>query len=81
MIRESARRHGISDDDMRHALREWLILHDLTDPQERPFLLYVGPDRAGNLLEVGLNSAGDIVHAMPARTQYLPRAKETSRRR
>jgi hypothetical protein len=64
---------------MEHVLRVWLVLHDLTDPQGKPFLLYVGPDTAGRMTEVGINARGDIVHAMPARTRYLPRAKRTRR--
>ena len=65
---------------MEHALRLWLVFHDLTDPDGRPFLLYVGPDTAGRLLEVGINAQGDIVHAMLARKQYLPRAKRFTRK-
>jgi hypothetical protein len=37
-------------------------------------VMYVGPDRAGNLLEVGVVDWHDtlaIVHAMPARPRFL----------
>jgi len=80
MIKDSARRHGVADEDMEHALRLWLVFHDLSDPEGKPFLLYVGPDTAGRLIEVGINAQGDIVHAMPARKQYLPLIKKTTRR-
>ena len=78
MIRDSARRHGVTDTDMDHALRHWLVRHDLTDIQDRPFILYVA-DTVGRLIEVGVNAEGDTVHSMPARRQYLPEA--TRRRR
>jgi hypothetical protein len=64
---------------MEHVVRQWLVLHELTDPQGTPFLLYVGPDTAGRMREVGINARGDIVHAMPARPKYLPRTKYSPR--
>ena len=45
-ILPSARKHGISDDDMRHAIYNGLEDDEL-------YMLF-GPDRAGNLLEVGV---------------------------
>jgi len=79
MIRDSARSHGVTDVDMEHARRNWLVRHDLSDPQRRPFILYVGPDTAGRMIEVGVNADGDYVHAMAARRQYLPRTKQRRR--
>ncbi len=38
------------------------------------FVMYVGPDRAGRLLEIGVvewHGVLAIVHAMPAREQFL----------
>ena len=35
--------------------------------------MWVGPDWSGTLIEVGMNGDGDIIHAMKARRQYLPR--------
>jgi len=65
---------------MEHALRNWIVLHDLTDPQGMPFVMYVGPDFSGRLLEVGVNSDDEIVHAMPARAKYLPRVMQDRRK-
>jgi len=73
VIKDSARWHGVSDEDMEHARRHWLLVHDLIDEEDRHVSMYVGPDTAGHWLEVGVNDAGDIIHAMPARTKFLPR--------
>lgn len=48
-IYESARKHGISDEDIRHAVTHALVV---ADEQETSKVLYLGPDRAGNLLEI-----------------------------
>jgi hypothetical protein len=71
-IAGSARKHGVADEDMLHAyrnpIRVWPLDEDMT--------VFVGPDRAGRLLEVGVvdSDVGPaIVHAMPARPRFLPR--------
>ena len=68
----SARRHGIADDDMLHAIEHSVVVDDLGEEPDR--WLVLGPDRAGNLLEVVVlvNDEGDeiIIHAMPMRPQY-----------
>ncbi|MGH9083179.1 MAG: hypothetical protein ACRDWN_07535 [Acidimicrobiales bacterium] len=67
-IHEKARRHGVSDEDIGHALAHsvtWVELGD--DP---PRYLLAGPDRTGNLLElVVLGVGGDelVIHAMALR--------------
>ena len=64
----SARRHGIPDEDMRHALRNFIVRAD--DPEDDSVELFLGPDYAGNLIEVGVLDTGDelvIIHAMPGR--------------
>lgn len=71
-VAEPARKHGISDEDMLHAVRnsigEW--------PLDDGFIMCVGPAYNGELVEVGLLGLDSedpvIVHAMPCRTQYLP---------
>jgi hypothetical protein len=71
-IAEAARKHGIEDDDILHAVRmaiaEWELEDGLT--------MLVGPARDGGLLEVGvLDIDGDdpvTIHAMRARPRYLP---------
>ena len=69
-IAPSARKHGISDDDMRHALRNPIRVTDVDDG----LTMFVGPARDGTLLEVGAvdsDSGPVIVHAMLARPKYL----------
>jgi hypothetical protein len=71
-IAPSARKHGISDDDMRHALRNPIRAADLGDG----LTMFIGPARDGTLLEVGVADSGKgpvIVHAMRARPKYLPK--------
>jgi len=71
IIKESAHRHGIDDDDIRHALRwvidEFFVFGD----DERPLTMVVGTTWSGSLIEVGLNASGEIVHAMGARRAFL----------
>lgn len=69
---ESARKHGVADEDMAHALRIPVHVFDL----DGGLSLVTGPDRAGSLIEVGFVVAVDgvivIVHAMrPARPKFL----------
>ena len=70
-ITDSARKHGIPDDDVLHAFRQWLRSFDLEDG----VTMLVGPDRAGRLIEIAfVVSAQDdvvIIHAMPARPNFL----------
>lgn len=66
----SARKHGVPDDDMLHAFNNPIRAEDL----DEGLTMLVGPDHAGNLLEVGVVESDDgplIVHAMPARAKYL----------
>ena len=69
VILESARNHGISDNDMLHAYRNPIRVYVLDD-----LVMLIGGDEAGRLLEVGVVQAEGvefIVHAMPAREQFL----------
>jgi hypothetical protein len=71
-ITASARKHGVSDDDIRHAHRNAIRTEQL---DERAVML-IGPGRSAQLLEIGLvlTATGPmIVHAMTARRKYLPR--------
>jgi hypothetical protein len=71
-ILESARRHGISDDDIRHAVENSLAGGSSVDQTD--FVMLVGPDQSGNMIEVGIVVTDDIeyvIHAMRARNQYL----------
>ena len=71
-ILASARRHGISDDDIRHAVENSLAGGRSDDQTD--LVMLVGPDQSGNLIEVGIVVTDDIeyaIHAMRARHQYL----------
>jgi hypothetical protein len=63
----TARRHQVDDEDIRHALRNWVAVNDEDDD----VTLFLGPDHAGNLIEVGVLDTDDgpaIIHALrPAR--------------
>jgi hypothetical protein len=67
-ILPSALKHDVATEDILHAFDnciEWLELDD--DPLR---YLLVGPDRAGNLLELVVVIADDVellIHAMPLR--------------
>lgn len=68
-ILPSARKHGISDEDMMHAFRNRIRERRL----EEKFLV-VGPDNCGNLLELIYKVTEEsivIFHAMKVRPKYL----------
>ena len=71
-IHPSARRHGIADDDILHAIENSMFVDDLGEDPDR--WLVIGPDRAANLLEVIMLITGEgdelIIHAMPLRAVY-----------
>lgn len=70
VIAESARKHGIHDEDMIHAYRNAIRSFDL----DEGLIMLIGPSRPGNLLEIGVvssDTAPVIVHAMPARPKFL----------
>jgi hypothetical protein len=71
-IHPSARRHGVDDDDMLHAVERSMVVEDIGEDPDR--WLVIGPDRAANLLEVVvlITAEGDelIIHAMPLRAVY-----------
>lgn len=71
-IHSSAHRHGVVEEDMLHAIEHSLVVDDLGDDPNR--WLVLGPDTAGNVLElvVLISEEGDeiIIHAMPMRPKY-----------
>ena len=71
-IHAAARRHGVLDDDMLHAVDHSIAVEDLGDDPDR--WLVVGPDRSANLLEVIVLVTAErtelIIHAMALRTFY-----------
>jgi hypothetical protein len=76
-LHKSAYKHGIADTDTLHAANNPLTAYPLTeDGDEGPGRdLLLGPDRAGNLLELVVLSLDDerqmIIHSMRMRRQYL----------
>jgi uncharacterized DUF497 family protein len=67
-VHSSARRHGVPDEDIGHALEHAVAWAELGD--DPPRYLVVGPGRSGNLLElVLLHTQGDelVIHAMALR--------------
>lgn len=71
-IHPSARRHGITDEDILHAIEHSLLVDDLSEDPDR--WLVIGPNRAASLLEIVIliTSEGEelIIHAMPLRPVY-----------
>ena len=71
-IHHSARKHGVADEDVHHAISHALAIEDAGEDPDR--WLVVGPDRAGNLLEVvvltTLEGTQLAIHAMPIRAKF-----------
>ena len=68
VILASARKHGVTDNDMLHAYRNPIRIFDLDD-----LVMLVGADENGKPLEVGVATAEGvefIVHAMPTRPKF-----------
>ena len=70
VIADSARKHGVSDEDMLHAYRNPIRIFELDDG----FTMFIGANRTAIVFEVGVVQ-GDptpvIVHAMRAREKFL----------
>lgn len=79
VVRDSARKHGVADDDILHALAHAMVTLPRVD---RPpgGTLHLGPDGAGRLLEVvSVREGGDVhrvIHAMPMRRGYERQLRE-----
>jgi hypothetical protein len=70
VIADSARKHGVADEDMLHAYANPVRVFALDDG----FTMLIGGDVSAALLEIGVVEAADgavIVHAMPARERFL----------
>jgi hypothetical protein len=73
-IEDSALRHGWTREDISHAYDLAILDKVLDEDADPPKVLIIGPDSAGNLLELigGVLEEGDVIwHAMPCRKQYL----------
>lgn len=71
-IHDSARRHGVGDQDILHAIDHALAIEDAGEGPDR--WLIIGPDTAANLLEVVVMITAEgnqlAIHAMPMRDKY-----------
>lgn len=71
-ILPSARKHGVSDDDIRHAFENALAA--ITVPDRPEFTMIIGPDQSTQFLEIGVLASDDddyVIHAMQARLKYI----------
>lgn len=70
-IEASARKHGVADEEMLHALlHHWQAFE--TDDSD--VTIFIGPSTAAAPLEVGVvadDEGAAIIHAMPARAKFL----------
>ena len=71
-IHDSARRHGVADQDILHAIDHALAIEDAGQDPDR--WLVIGPDTAANLLEVVVMITAEgsqiAIHPMPTREKY-----------
>jgi hypothetical protein len=71
-IHRSARKHGVADEDILHAIDHALAIEDIGEDPDR--WLVLGPDRAINMLEVVVLITAEgtqlAIHAMPMRPIY-----------
>ncbi len=69
-ILDSARKHGVSDETILHAFNNPVLVEDV----DEGMTMFIGPDHAGNLYEIGVIGTDEgpiVVHAMRARPKYL----------
>ena len=73
-IHKSAHRHGFTDEDVLHAVEHPVVVVDFDPGSNPPKVLVIGPDRAGNMLEVIILLFNDdrslAVHAMTLRKKF-----------
>ncbi len=69
-IHPSARKHGIADEDIKHAMNHAMAIEDQDDDAR----LYLGPARNADMLEIVTVVRDDgselAIHAMAMRTKY-----------
>lgn len=72
-IHSAAYRHGATEEDIRHAWANALGIYDIDTNHEPTKSLCIGPDVAGNLLELLYLQLPDkdlIIHAMRLRPTF-----------
>ncbi len=70
-IEASARKHGVPNEDMLHAIRHHWRAFETDDPA---VTMFIGPSRTVEPLEVGVvldDDGAAIIHAMKARAKFL----------
>lgn len=70
IIAESARKHGVSDEDMLQAYANPFLVFEL----DEGFTMLIGANQAAIIFEVGVVDGAEtpvIVHAMRAREKFL----------
>jgi hypothetical protein len=71
-VHDSARKHGVVDEDIHHAIDQALAIEDAGEDPDR--WLVIGPDRAGNLVEVVVITTVEgtllAIHEMAMRPRY-----------
>jgi hypothetical protein len=70
-VLRSALRHGVDAGDINHAVNNALFVEEIGEDPQR--YLVLGPDRAGNLLEVVVLDRPHgpaVMHAMRMRSKY-----------
>ena len=68
-IERSAFRHGVLENEIIHALT-----HPLKHFELEEIVMIIGPDLAGNILEIGVIEKSDdlvVIHAMKARKEFF----------
>jgi len=73
-IHHSASKHGADADAIDHALVHAVVVVDLEPDADPARVLAIGPDRAGNLLEIIWLDLGNehqlVIHAMKLRSIF-----------
>ncbi len=70
-VLRSALGHGVAVEDIQHVLRNAAVIDEIDQDPTR--YLVLGPDRAGNLLELVVMDRPQgpaAIHAMPMRVKY-----------
>lgn len=70
-IEPSARKHGVPDHDMLHALRHHWVAFATNDDA---VTMFIGPSKTAQPLEIAVVTDEDgtaVIHAMPARPKFL----------
>lgn len=73
-IHRAAFKHGVLEADLRHAIDQAIAWFDLEFDADPPKVLAIGPNRAGNLLEIIVLELADerwlVIHAMALRRKF-----------